>query len=225
MKTKRTYNSGDARYAIDMLIKAYRRKELNDSRTADYLEVIWLFSNKSRLWPIVNRVQAVVDILMGNPSTPDALWKSFLFMKFQIEAIHKKNRIMDVRESSARRKFFEGQREQTTQVIPDQLNVYDIVKVPTQGGFHYSIVAEVKDDYVSCFPTTTASRRDLENMGCRSLSLTASGLERFQGIRLTSSRVKIPIEIARQSYRGSVADNDFIKAILAKMMTIANPAV
>ena len=99
--------------------------------------------------------------------------------------------------------------------------MYDIVKIPTQGGFHYSIVAEVTDDYVSCFPTTTASRRDLENMGCRSLSLTDSGLSRFQGIRLTSSEVKIPIDIPRKSYKGSVADNAFIKKALSRMMATA----
>ena len=224
MNTKRTYKSSDARYAINLIIKAYKNQEMNDPRVADQLEVIWHFASRCRMWPVLNRVQAVMDILMGQASVPaHALWNSLSFLKHQIESIHEKNRIMDVRESSARSRYFgrKSDSEPEAENAPEQLKMYDIVKIPTQGGFHYSIVAEVTDDYVSCFPTTTASRRDLENMGCRSLSLTDSGLSRFQGIRLTSSEVKIPIDIARKSYKGSVADNAFIKKALSRMMATA----
>lgn len=224
MNNKRTYKSSDARYAINQIVKAYKNQQMNDPRVADQLEVIWHFASRCRMWPILNRVQAVMDILMGQSSAPaNALWSSLSFLKLQIDGIHEKNRIMDVRESSARSRFFDrkGQAQPAAEDAPEQLKMYDVVKIPTQGGFHYSIVAEVKDDYVSCFPTTTASRRDLENMGCRSLSLTESGLERFRGIRLTSSEVKIPVDVARKSYKGSVADNDFIKNALSRMMAIA----
>ena len=222
MNNKRTYKSSDARYAINRLVKAYRNKEMNDPRIADHLEVIWHFAFRCRMWHVMNRVQAVMDILMGQTTVPsDALWKSLIFLQAQIEEIHRKNRVMNVRESNARSRFFAGNTQAASEECPDELKVYDVVKIPTQGGFHYSIVAEVKDDYVCCFPTTTASRRDLENMGCRSLSLTGSGLERFRGIRLTSSRVKIPVDIARQSYKGSVSDNAFIKDALSRMMASA----
>ena len=224
MNTKRTYKSSDARYAINLIIKAYKNQEMNDPRVADQLEVIWHFASRCRMWPILNRVQVVMDILMGQSSAQaNALWGSLSFLKHQIESIHEKNRIMDVRESSARSRFFgrNGNSKPEAENAPEQLKMYDVVKIPTQGGFHYSIVAEVTDDYVSCFPTTTASRRDLENMGCRSLSLTDSGLERFKGIRLTSSEVKIPVDVARKSYKGSVADNAFIKKALSRMMATA----
>lgn len=223
MNTKRTYKSSDARYAINQIVKAYKNQQMNDPRVADHLEVIWHFASRCRIWPILNRVQTVMDILMGQQSVPtNALWDSLSFLKNQIESIHEKNRTMDIRESNARSRFFDqkSKAQPAMENAPEQLKVYDVVKIPTHGGFHYSIVADVKDDYVSCFPTTTACRRDLENMGCSSLSLTGSGLERFRGIRLTSSEVKIPVDVARKSYKGSVADNAFIKNALYRMMTI-----
>ncbi len=220
----KTYKSTDASYAINKLVRAYRDREMNDPRVADYLEVIWNFSVHCRVWPLMSRVQIVMDILLGQSVMPaDTLWKTLTNMKWQIEKINEKTKHMSLRENTSRAKYF-NENNVTVKIedTPEQLSKYDIVKVPTPGGFHYSIVADVTEEYVSCYPTTTASRRDLENMGCRSLSLSESGLEQFQGIRITTSEVKIPLEVARQSYKGTVAGNPFIVKTLARIVSMAS---
>ena len=220
----KTYKASDAHYAIGKLVKACRNREMNDPRTVDHLEVIWLFAKNCRMGQLMTNVLTVMDYLTGQSGMPaDTLWKTLMSMKYQIERAKENILHMKRLENSARDVFFVKKRSTKKEsLLPDKLQRYDVIKIPTPGGFHYSIVATVTDDYVSCYPTTTASRTELEHMGCRSLSLNGSGLEGFRGTRITTSEVKIPIENAKRSYKGSVAGNPFIANALARIETLSS---
>jgi len=50
---------------------------------------------------------------------------------------------------------------------PTELRQYDIILAPTEGGFHYSLVVRLDEEYVWCLPYTTCSARSLRVIGRR----------------------------------------------------------
>ena len=95
------------------------------------------------------------------------------------------------------------------------------VKSPTEGGMHYSIISEINDEFVTCFPMTTASRKDLGLIGTRSVSLSDCGDDSYKGIRLTATATKVALKDAIRSYIGSVASNPHICEKLARVVSFA----
>ncbi|GEM_PF-4065735 len=218
----KTYKSCDAKYAAKKLSKACRKGEISNPRIANYLEIIKVFAEENRMRNLLDWIRKA-EIAMeceSNPINGD-LGIVLKNVSLQIEHLDEKRRIMEARENISRVKFFNNNSKTNPCTKSEALKKYDVVKVPTQGGLHYSIVAEVNEDFVTCYPTTSANRHQLERVGCKSLSLSPSGDESFNGIRLTSSAVKIPIESARKSYTGSVANNVFICNALARIMAKA----
>lgn len=214
----KTYKSCDAKYAANKLSKAFKKGDMGNTRIAAYLKVVKVFAEENKMRILLNWIRkAEIAMRCKNPINGD-LKIALQNISLQIERVNEKRRIMDARENMSRVKFFRSNSKKGLCAKSEALKKFDVVKVPTQGGFHYSIVAEVNDDFVTCYPTTSASRQQLEKIGCKSLSLSQSGEENFNGIRLTSSAVKIPIESAKKSYQGSVANNMFIRNALAKMM-------
>lgn len=215
----KTYKSCDAKYAAKKLSKACKKGEMSSPRIANHFKVIKVFAEENRMRNLLDwiRKAEIAMVCESNPINED-LGTVLKIISLQIEHHDEKRRIMETRENTSRVKFFNRNSKKSPCAKLEALKKYDVVKVPTQGGLHYSIVAEVNEDFVTCYPTTSANRHQLEKVGCKSLSLSPSGDKSFNGIRLTSSAVKIPIESARKSYIGSVANNVFICSALARMM-------
>ena len=207
--------SCDAIYAIKKVWKAYSQNKMNDPRVADHLVRIWKFADDNHLPNIKDRVNSVVDNLSGvGCEFENSLEKNLLYVKKTIEGLNEKRKIMALRENMARADYFKRSNRNPYFNSAPILRKYDIVMAPTQGGFHRSIVAEVNDEYVVCYPMTTAGRTQLNFIGCKSRSLAPSGDERFKGVRLTASAVKIPYGAFNKAPMGSVANNEFICKII-----------
>lgn len=218
---ERTYDVGAAKYAAKKLLKTFKRNELDNPRLADYLSTILIFAEDSCIPKLKNRAQRVVNYLMTRQGIFEDILDAVRKIKEQISKANEKRRVMEVRHNVSCSYYRKRLTESDYSTCPSKLNVYDVVKVPTMGGMHYSIVSEINDEYVTCFPMTTASRKDLGLIGSKSVSLSGCGDERYEGIRLSASATRVAIQDAIRSYIGSVADNPQICERLAKVVSFA----
>lgn len=211
MKTGKTNDVGAAKYAAKKLLKSFRRGELNDPRMLDYLSTILFFSEGS----CIPKLKTYADSVFKYLQTGEGRYNDVL------DIVNEKRRVMERRYNMSRIYYQKSLAESECQHCPSKLNVYDVVKVPTMGGLHYSIVSEINDEYVTCFPMTTASSRDLALVESKSVSLSGCGDDSFDGIRISSSKTKIALQDALRSYVGSVADNPKICKKLARAISFA----
>lgn len=113
-----------------------------------------------------------------------------------IQTKKEKNAVMSKRESKARgelnKKMQQRQRRKT------DLAVYDIVRVPTQGGWHHSVIVRIHRKRVECLPITTATEEQLSIIGCGYFKLKRT--KNGQPLYLTSSRTVIPYDTAACCY-------------------------
>ena len=93
--------------------------------------------------------------------------------------------------------------------------IYDVIKVPTQGGMHYSVVTKIYDNIVECLPITTANKTQLAKIGCQYYKLqskTPSG----GALYITNSSTKLPLHAAEKSYMYSYGNPAEIDKALLK---------
>lgn len=221
MKTERTYDVGAAKYAAKKLLKSFRKGDLNVPRLVDYLSTILVFSNDSCIPKLKYYADRVVKYLQTGEGLYNDVFDAVCEIEELISKSNEKRRVMESRYNMSRIYYRKRMDESDGQSCPSKLNVYDIVKVPTMGGLHYSIISEINEGYVTCFPMTTASSRDLALVESKSVSLSGCGDDRFNGIRISSSKTKIALQDALKSYAGSVADNPRICAKLARAISFA----
>ena len=221
MEKGMTYDIGSAKYAANKLMRAFKKKDLNNPHITDYLSTILIFADKSYIKEIKMVAQEVVDYLMTGQGVFDDIFDSVQLLDEQLSKINEKRRVMKVRHNAACRKFQNKMNGTDYKDCPSALNVYDVVKVPTEGGMHYSIISEINDEFVTCFPMTTASRKDLGLIGTRSVSLSDCGDDSYKVIRLTATATKVALKDAIRSYIGSVASNPHICEKLARVVSFA----
>lgn len=220
MKTERTHDVGAAKYAAKKLLKSFRKGDLNDPRMVDYLSTILVFSKDSCIPKLKYYANRVIKYLQTGEGLYNDIFEAVCEIEGLISKSNEKRLVMERRYNMSR-KYYRKEMENIMDIYPSKLNVYDIVKVPTMGGLHYSIISEINEGYVTCFPMTTASSRDLALVESKSVSLSGCGDNRFDGIRISSSKTKIALLDALKSYAGSVADNPRICAKLARVISFA----
>lgn len=218
---ERTYDVGAAKYAAKKLMKSCKSSEINDPRLVDYLSTILVFAEDSRIPMLKARTQKVFNCLETCRFINTDILEDVKAIEAQICKVNEKRRIMKGRYNKACLYFKQETFKSDSSIYPSKLNVYDVVKVPTQGGMHYSIISEVNDDYVTCFPMTTASKYNLDLIGTKSVSLSGCGDSSYKGIRLTASATRVPHDRAIKTYMGSVANNSQICKQLAKVVSFA----
>ena len=218
---ERTYDVGAAKYAAKKLLKTFKRNDLDNPRLADYLSTILIFAENSRIPKLKVRAQRVINYLMTRQGIFEDILEAVRIIEEQISKANEKMRVMEVRHNASSSYYRKKLTEVDYAECPAKLNVYDVVKVPTMGGMHYSIISEINDEYVTCFPMTTASRKDLGLIGTKSVSLSGCGDDRYEGIRLSASATKVLMQDAIRSYTGSVADNPLICEKLARVLSFA----
>ena len=218
---EKTYDVGAAKYAATKLLKTFKKNDLNNPRLVDYLSTILIFAEDSCIPKLAARTQKVINYFMSGQGIYDEIIELVRKISEQISKASEKRRVMEVRHNVSCGYYKKMLTESDYLACPAKLNVYDVVKVPTMGGMHYSIVSEINDEYITCFPMTTASRKDLGLIGTKSVSLSGCGDDRYEGVRLSASATRVAIQDAIRSYMGSVADNPQICEKLAKVVSFA----
>lgn len=201
-----TYKACDAKFAAKKALKAIKAHDWGNPRLPNYLSTIMIFADENHLPKITTRVLRIVDGLCGADVSYGEIVEAMTGITKKLCKINEKRTIMSIRESHAQIKFAQTAKKRVEKCA-DELKRFDVVKVPTMGGMHYSIVWDIDTSYVICFPMTTASSSDLKFLGLQSVSLSGCGDERYDGIRLTTSATKVSIDDARGSFYDSVADN------------------
>lgn len=131
--------------------------------------------------------------------------------------IVEKEKVMQLRETKALVGFYKKTKNVQTANV---LQYGDIVKVPTQGGYHYSIVVGIHKDMVECIPLTTASEEDLQKLGLNSIAiedfLIIDGVE--QKVRLTSAKTKLPVKCVACNKIATYSDINWLKEAVASLI-------
>ena len=221
MTMETTYEVGDAKYAAKKLLKAFKKNDLGNPRIVEYLSTILVFAENNCIPKLKARVQSVINYLMTRQGVFEDILAAVRIIDEHITKANEKRRVMEVRHRASRHFYTKGLTQVDYSKCPSKLNIYDVVKVPTMGGMHYSIISEINEEYVTCFPMTTASYKDLSLLGVKSVSLSDCGDKRYEKIRLSSSATKIALQDAIKSYTGSVADNPQICEKLARVVSFA----
>jgi hypothetical protein len=226
------YKSCDARFAIKKIEKMLKSGNEMNSRIDTYLDTICTFAEQNNFKKMLCKAETLRNIIQNQYyNENDQVWPIVYFLKDKIASIHEKRKIMEVRESLAwvayhRKKARDEKKQKSSKeiirsVALRELEKFDVVKAPTPGGFHYAIITDISDNYVSCIPTTTASSHKLKVLGCKSIILNKTNHNRFKGVRLTSSLTRIPYDVAQRSYCGSVAEDINITNAIYRMLAIA----
>ena len=214
------FELGTAKYAARKLQSCFKRRDLTNPRLSDFLSTIHGFAEENELTKIKKGAMNVAMFLLKGHGEYKEVLEIVKEIKQQLYAMNEKRNVMLVRQISAgvrhKKKLSADAPVSHSAILP-----FDVVKVPTQGGMHLSIVWEVNDQYVVCFPMTTATRKDLSLFGVKSVSLSGCGDEKYEGVRLTESATQIAADIAARSYVESIADNPFICEKLAKVASLA----
>lgn len=218
---ERTNDVGAAKYAAKKLLKTFRKNDLDDPRLVDYLSTILTFAEDGFIPKLEARTQRVINYLLTREGIFEDILDAVCRIEEQISKANEKRRVMEARHNVSCNYYRKKLMESDYAECPAMLNVYDIVKVPTMGGMHYSIISEINNEFVTCFPMTTASRKNLGLIGTKSVSLSGCGDNRYEGIRLSASATKVSLQDAIRSYIGSVADNPQICEKLARVVSFA----
>ena len=218
---ERIYDVGAAKYAAKKLLKTFKKNDLDNPRLVDYLSTILTFAEVGCIPNLKARTQRVINYLSIRQGVFEDILDVVRRMEEQISKANEKRRVMEVRYNVSCSYYRKKLTEADYAKCPAKLNVYDVIKVPTMGGMHYSIISEINEEFVTCFPMTTASRKDLGLIGTKSISLSGCGDDRYEGIRLSASATKVSLHDAIRSYIGSVADNPQICEKLARVISFA----
>ncbi|MBR0533960.1 MAG: hypothetical protein IJK19_04640 [Bacteroidales bacterium] len=218
---EKTYDVGAAKYAAKKLLQSCKRGNINDPRLTNYLSTILIFAEDRCLPTLKVRMQRVINCTGTKVKNYSDIFEDIQKIEAQISKASEKKRVMERRYNSACLHYKQELNKSDHSKYQTKLNVYDVIKVPTQGGMHYSIISEVNDDYVTCFPMTTASKNNLDLIGTKSVSLSGCGDSSYKGIRLTASATRVPHDRAIKTYMGSVANNSQICKQLAKVVSFA----
>ena len=134
----------------------------------------------------------------------------------KVERISEKEKVMTLREIEQYKDFVKNiTRKIREKVQGERIERYDVVYVPTQGGFHYSVVYDVLDnDTAVCYPITTASCRDIRMLGNKWHTLQDCGCPEFNGCKLTSAAAYVDLGRASYSKKGHISNYSEIETAL-----------
>lgn len=214
MKTKQE-ETQRVKYLVDIKIiknikKGMNKYSVSDMRT-DLKEVRWFltcrgFHDEARL---VNKVMNKIGHL---DTCEEEVLNALSLISNDVHQVEEKEKEMNKRSIYSRIKF----REMVDKMVKEKkkgttLQKYDVVKIPTQGGFHCSIVYDIIcDDKVLCYPITTSSNRSLRMLGNRSHTLLNSGCPEYDGYRLTSAATYVSIQKASFTKIGHIKNHEEI---------------
>jgi hypothetical protein len=200
-----------AMYMVKKMIKQIEKNTLEKEQTCKQLSLIVAFTRDENLSSAQKIAKECLNKAVYNVDSLNTIELKRLMTLLQ--AKKEKLQVMAIREAKARYSYFNRMNKTTNK--KNNLLVYDVIKVPTQGGIHYSVVTNISDNIVECFPITTAKKSQLAKIGCQYYKLqckTSDG----GSLYLTNSKTKLPLHAAEKSYTHSYGNPAEIDKALLK---------
>ena len=200
-----------AMYMVKKMIKQIEKNTLEKEQTCKQLSLIVAFTREENLSSAQKIAKECLNKAVYNVESLNTIELKRLMTLLQ--AKKEKVQVMAIREAKARYSYFNRLKKTTNE--KNNLLIYDVIKVPTQGGIHYSVVTNISDNIVECFPITTAKKSQLAKIGCQYYKLqckTSDG----GSLYLTNSKTKLPLHAAEKSYTHSYGNPAEIDKALLK---------
>lgn len=198
-------------YMVKKMIKQIEKNTLEKELTCKQLSLIVAFTRDENLSSAQKIAKECLNKAVYNVESLNTIELKRLMTLLQ--AKKEKVQVMAIREAKARYSYFNRLKKTTKE--KNNLLIHDVIKVPTQGGIHYSVVTNISDNIVECFPITTAKKSQLAKIGCQYYKLqckTSDG----GSLYLTNSKTKLPLHAAEKSYTHSYGNPAEIDKALLK---------
>lgn len=198
-------------YMVKKMIKQIEKNTLEKELTCKQLSLVVAFTRDENLSSAQKIAKECLNKAVYNVESLNTIELKRLMTLLQ--AKKEKVQVMAIREAKARYCYFNRLKKTTNE--KNNLLIYDVIKVPTQGGIHYSVVTNISDNIVECFPITTAKKSQLAKIGCQYYKLqckTSDG----GSLYLTNSKTKLPLHAAEKSYTYSYGNPAEIDKALLK---------
>lgn len=200
-----------AMYLVKKMTKQVDKDMLEKEQTCKQLSMIVAYAREEKLHQAFKIAKHCLDKAICDINSLDCSELKKLLSLLQVKK--EKVQVMAIREAKARYGYFNRMNKITNK--KDNLVIYDVIKVPTQGGIHYSVVTNITDNMVECFPITTAKKSQLAKIGCQYYKLQCKTPD-GGSLYLTNSRTKLPLHAAEKSYTHSYANPAEIDRALLK---------
>ena len=182
-------------YMVKKMIKLVDKNLLEKKQTCNQLSMITSYAKEEQLSNTFKQAKDCLNkAIRGIEYVKSEDLRKLLS---SLQAKKEKVQVMAIREAKARYGYFNRMNKITNK--KDNLVIYDVIKVPTQGGIHYSVVTNITDNMVECFPITTAKKSQLAKIGCQYYKLQCKTQD-GGSLYLTNSRTKLPLHAAEKSY-------------------------
>ena len=193
-------DNNKAIYSLRKIAKSAKKNELDITEALKTLKEIRYYLREQEQSSAIKSVRVIISSLIHH-EFGEAFSDSVRSVLDSLGRIKEKQQVMNLRQVKAWGAFIHNSKSKKAAV--DQLKRYDMIFVPTQGGFHRCIVSKVHaNDCVECYPLTTTTPQNLKMLGCDYLTISSEGRD----VYLTSQKTSIPYAIARKSYIGTWGD-------------------
>lgn len=208
-------DTNTAIYNLKKLVRKVESQSFNKNNTSEMLLEIRRMLNSLDLREEANLARTISRELAGGIYSEKAVIQRIEHLISSFKKIKEKKLVMERREASARRSFFDKKKRKSVSPV-NKLSLYDVILVPTQGGYHHCVISKIyQNERVVCYPMTTATAEDLDLIGCQSVKLEGSAYGRYQDTYITSSSTSIPYFAALNCYVGKLENIADVKDAIA----------
>lgn len=194
-------------YTLKKMIKSSDIATLNKQDASKFMTQIISYAKENKLKAVEKTCWNVISKL-GCRKPAYTMIHDLEEVQHYLLSVKEKTQVMNRRGTAARHYYYSSMNSSN----PDQhdLDVYDIVRVPTQGGMHQSVVTKIGMYNIECLPITTSSPEQLRMIGCKYYPLGKNSAD-GKPLYLTNSRTRIPYNIASRSYIRSFEEPAVLK--------------
>lgn len=201
-------------YTLKKMIKSSDTATLNAENASKFMRQIVSFAKENRLKNIEKLCWSVVSKI-GCRKPTCTIIHDLETIQRQLLTVKEKTQVMNHRENAARHYYYRSMN--TASPAHHELALYDIVRVPTQGGMHLSVVTKIGSNNIECLPITTATPDQLRMIGRKYYPLGQTSVD-GRPLYLTNSMTTIPLHVATRSYVRSYEDPATINSALHMLM-------
>jgi len=203
------------KYIVDIKIIKNIKKGMIKYSVKDMkrdLDEVWIFLKERGFHDEARLVNIIMYKLGHLDIYEEEVLNNLASISNVIHQVIEKEKTMNEREIESRYIF----KKNVTQQMKGEkgratLQKYDVVKIPTQGGFHCSVVYDVvREDMILCYPITTSSTRSLRMLGNRSHVIQDCGCPEYDGYRLSSAAAYVSKEKASYCKMGHIINHEEI---------------
>lgn len=182
-------DANSALYQLKKIERVLSSGETCGVKSKQMLVDVCRYLRSMKLKGASDRLYEVILAIRSNRYFNKSLANKINGVMLELKKIKEKQLTMRCREAAARNHFFS--KKSTKQKMNNNVvSKYDLIFAPTQGGYHYCVVAEIDaQNYVKCYPITTASEETLRKVNAGYVKI---GCEGDRNLYLTSSCSILP---------------------------------